>query len=79
MAAVTTCCRYEPSLEDLLADEVMASVLRSAGFDRQGFRAMMAETARRLDDGRLDDGPLDDDRSDQPPNRHHRDTDPYGC
>jgi hypothetical protein len=69
MAAVTTCCRYEPSLEDLLADEVMATVLRSAGFDRQGFRAMMAETARRLDDGGIDRPPVD----------HDRDADPYDC
>jgi hypothetical protein len=43
------CCRYEPSLDDLLADDVMAPVLRSAGFDAQAFRDMMAETARRLD------------------------------
>jgi hypothetical protein len=43
------CCRYEPSLDDLLADEVMTPVLRSAGFDPQGFRDMMAEAARRLD------------------------------
>ena len=43
------CCRYEPSLEDLLADDVMAPVLRSAGCDAQAFRDMMAETARRLD------------------------------
>ena len=42
-------CRYEPSLDDLLADDVMAPVLRSAGFDAQGFRDMMAETARRID------------------------------
>ena len=49
MAAHTECCRYEPSLEDLLDDEVMATVLRSAGFDRHGFRAMMVETARRID------------------------------
>ena len=27
------CCRYEPSLEELLADDVMAPVLRRAGFD----------------------------------------------
>lgn len=67
MAAVTACCRYEPSLEDLLADELMGAVLRSAGFDRQGFRAMMAETARRLDDG----------RSDRHPNGSHGDPDPY--
>jgi len=43
------CCRYEPSLEELLADDVMAPVLRSAGFDAQGFRDMMAETARRIE------------------------------
>lgn len=43
------CCRYEPSLDELLADDVMAPVLRSAGFDTQGFRDMIAETARRLD------------------------------
>jgi len=55
MAGTMQCCRYEPSLEDLLGDEVMATVLRSAGFDQQRFREMMAETARRLDDGRRDD------------------------
>ena len=49
MAGRTECCRYEPSLEELLDDEVMAPVLRSAGFDARGFRAMMAETARRID------------------------------
>jgi len=59
MAARTECCRYEPSLEDLLADEVMVTVLRSAGFDQQGFRAMIAETARRIDD-RRGHNPLDD-------------------
>jgi len=52
MAGRTECCRYEPSLEDLLEDEVMAPVLRSAGFDPQGLRAMMVETARRIDEGR---------------------------
>jgi len=49
------CCRYEPSLEELLADDVMAPVLRSAGFDTQGFRDMMAETARRIDHRALRD------------------------
>jgi hypothetical protein len=44
------CCRYEPSLEDLLADDVMTPVLRSAGLERQEFRAMMVETARRIED-----------------------------
>jgi len=50
MAARTDCCRYEPSLDDLLDDEIMAPVLRSAGLDQQGFRDMIVETARRLDD-----------------------------
>jgi hypothetical protein len=43
------CCRYEPSLEELLDDEMMTPVLRSAGLDPQGFREMIVETARRLD------------------------------
>jgi len=42
------CCRYEPSLEDLLADEMMKPVLRSAGLDRQRVREMMAQTADRV-------------------------------
>ena len=50
MTGQNACCRYEASLEDLLDDEVMAPVLRSAGFDSQGFREMMVETARRIDD-----------------------------
>jgi hypothetical protein len=44
------CCRYEPSLEDLLADEVMQPVLRSAGLELQELREMMVETARRIED-----------------------------
>jgi hypothetical protein len=44
------CCRYEPSLEDLLADEVMEPVLRSAGLEPQELRQMMMETARRIED-----------------------------
>ena len=47
MAGSAECRRYEPSLEDLLDDEVMEPVLRSAGFDSQGLRDMMVETARR--------------------------------
>ncbi|MGH7037191.1 MAG: hypothetical protein ACREE4_06130 [Stellaceae bacterium] len=43
------CCRYEPSLDDLLADEMMEPVLKSAGFDSRGFREMMVETARRFE------------------------------
>jgi hypothetical protein len=44
------CCRYEPSLEDLLADEVMQTMLRSAGLELQELREMMVETARRIED-----------------------------
>ena len=44
------CCRYEPSLEDLLADEVMEPVLRSAGLEPQELREMMIEAARRIED-----------------------------
>jgi hypothetical protein len=50
MAGRADCCRYEPSLEELLDDEMMEPVLRSAGFSNtEGFREMIAETARRLD------------------------------
>jgi hypothetical protein len=52
MAGRAQCCRYEPNLDELLDDEIMAPVLRSAGFDPQGFRDMMAETARRIDEVR---------------------------
>ena len=50
MAGRSECCRYEPTLDDLLDDDIMAPVLRSAGLDQRGFRAMMVETARRIDD-----------------------------
>jgi hypothetical protein len=49
MAGRSNCCRYEPSLEELLDDEMMAPVLRSAGCDAQSLRDMMVETARRID------------------------------
>jgi len=60
MAARTDCCSYEPSLEDLLDDEVMEPVLRSAGFDSQGLRDMMVETARRIDDSHIEVRRIDD-------------------
>jgi hypothetical protein len=60
MAGRTECCLYEPSLEDLLDDEVMKPVLRSAGFDSQGLRNMMVETARRIDDRRIEVRRIDD-------------------
>jgi hypothetical protein len=44
------CCQYRPSLDDLLADEMMQPVLRSAGLDRHELREMMVETARRIED-----------------------------
>jgi hypothetical protein len=49
MAGRWDCCRYEPNLEaeELLDDEMMESVLRSAGFDLHGFREMI----RRLPAG----------------------------
>jgi hypothetical protein len=50
MGGRTECCRYEPSLEDLLADEVMEPVLRSAGLEPQELREMLVETARRIED-----------------------------
>jgi hypothetical protein len=50
------CCRYEPSLDDLLADDIMAPVLRSAGVDRDRVREMMVETARRVEARRGSDG-----------------------
>ena len=49
MAGRTDCCRYEATLDELIDDEVMAPVLRSAGLDPQRFRDLIVETARRLD------------------------------
>ena len=50
MAGRIECCRYEPNLEELLADEVMEPVLKSAGLEPQAFREMLVETARRIED-----------------------------
>ena len=49
MAGRTDCCRYEATLDELIDDEVMAPVLRSAGLDPQRFRDLIVETARRFD------------------------------
>lgn len=38
----------EPTLDDLLEDEIMRPVLRSAGIDAARLRANLAEAARRL-------------------------------
>jgi hypothetical protein len=54
------CCRYRPSLDDLLADAVMEPVLRSAGLDQHELREMLVETARRIEDrDRQNDGTAD--------------------
>ncbi|HUH83650.1 MAG TPA: hypothetical protein VLX85_03515 [Stellaceae bacterium] len=43
----------EPSLEELLGDEIMAPVMRSAGLDRAGLRGLLAGLAERLPRERL--------------------------
>lgn len=44
----TECCRYEPSLDDLLDDDMMQPVLQSAGLDRERFHDLMIETGERV-------------------------------
>ena len=39
------CCRA--TLDDLLSDDMMAPVLRSAGYEPDDFREMMTEMARK--------------------------------
>lgn len=41
----------EPTLDDLLEDEIMQPVMRSAGIDAIRLKADLAETARRLGPG----------------------------
>ena len=43
-----TMLRCEPGLDDLLADEMMGTVTRSAGTDREALRAMLRALALRL-------------------------------
>ncbi|HWI29293.1 MAG TPA: hypothetical protein VN668_20125 [Stellaceae bacterium] len=43
----------EPSLDELLADDMMGAVTSSAGTDRRRLRALMDEMARRLSEERL--------------------------
>ena len=50
MAGRTACCRYEATLDELIEDEMMAPVLRSAGLDAQRFRDLIFETARRFEE-----------------------------
>jgi hypothetical protein len=39
----------EPSLDDLLADDLMVQVMESAGTDRAALRRALAEMASRID------------------------------
>jgi hypothetical protein len=48
MAGRNECCRYEPSLDELLDDDIMRPVLRSAGYDRERFHDLMVETGERV-------------------------------
>jgi hypothetical protein len=48
MAGRIECCRYEPSLDELLADDIMQPVLQSAGYDRERFHDLMIETGERV-------------------------------
>ena len=48
MAGRAECCRYEPSLDELLADDIMQPVLQSAGYDRDRFHDLMVETGERV-------------------------------
>ena len=48
MAGRNDCCRYEPSLDELLGDDIMKPVLESAGLDRARFHDLMVETGERV-------------------------------
>jgi hypothetical protein len=41
------CFCYPATLDDLLADDMMTPVLRSAGYEPDEFREMLTEVARR--------------------------------
>jgi hypothetical protein len=48
VAANDWCIGLEPDLDDLLADEIMESVMRSAHIGRDQFRRQLAEIALRI-------------------------------
>jgi hypothetical protein len=56
MADRTECCRYEPSLAELIDDDMMQPVLQSAGLDRERFHDLMVETGERIRLSREADG-----------------------
>ena len=41
-------CRREPSLKELLEDDVMRLAIRSAGLDADAFKLQLREAARRI-------------------------------
>ena len=48
MADRIDCCRYEPSLDELLDDEMMRPVLQSAGLDREQLHDLLVEAGERV-------------------------------
>ena len=48
LKSVECCCFPRATLDDLLSDEVMAPVLRNAGYEPGEFREMMTEMAWSL-------------------------------
>ena len=56
MAGRAECCRCEPSLDELLEDDMMQPVLQSAGYDRDRFHDLMVETGERIRLSRESDG-----------------------
>jgi len=43
----------EPTLDELLGDELMVPVMRSAGLSADDIRALVVETAERLNDDEI--------------------------
>jgi len=41
-------CRREPSLKELLEDDVMRLAMRSAGLDADAFKSQLREAASRI-------------------------------
>jgi hypothetical protein len=56
MSDRNACCRYEPSLDELIDDDMMQPVLQSAGFDRERFHDLMVEAGERIRLSRVNDG-----------------------
>jgi hypothetical protein len=48
MANRTECCRYEPSLDELLDDDILHLMMHSDGFDREQLHDLMDEARHRI-------------------------------